>query len=107
MAKVLYIVANPRRMEESYSQRVGRAFLRAYHWYRPSDQILYLDLYKMNIPYLDQRVFAAWEKLLQDQVLTKEEINLVDYIDSIVEQFVRVDKYVIVCPMWNALFPQN
>lgn len=105
MGKVLYIVANPKGLDESYSQRVGRAFLKSYQWYRPSDEIVMLDLYNMDIPYIDQKVFGAWDKLVKNHLLTEEEMDLVDYIDDMIEQFVAAERYIIVSPMWNSLFP--
>lgn len=105
MGKVLYILANPKGIEESYSQRVGQAFLQSYLELCPSDEVITLDLYNMEIPYIDQKVFLAWSKLINNELMSAEETELVDYIDDMIEQFISVDRYIVVCPMWNYLFP--
>jgi FMN-dependent NADH-azoreductase len=65
MAKLLYITANPKREEESYGLSVGRAFLNAYKQQNPQDEIVELDLYRTDIPYIDADVLNGWGKLQQ------------------------------------------
>ena len=48
MAKVLHIVASPRW--DSYSARLGRAFLDAYRKAAPDDRVEVLDLFSADIP---------------------------------------------------------
>ncbi|QXJ36800.1 FMN-dependent NADH-azoreductase 2 [Parageobacillus caldoxylosilyticus] len=76
MAKLLYITANPKREEESYSLSVGRAFLNAYKQQHPQDEIVELDLYRTDIPFIDTDVLNGWGKLQQGQAfeqLSEEE----------------------------------
>ncbi|MBA4541341.1 FMN-dependent NADH-azoreductase [Thermoactinomyces daqus] len=105
MAKVLYITANPKPIDESFSLRVGKAFLERYKEIRPEDEIVELDLYKTEIPYIDEEVFSGWGKLAKGADLTPEEKKKVDRINELTEQFVSADKYVFVTPFWNFLFP--
>ncbi|MBH8596814.1 MULTISPECIES: FMN-dependent NADH-azoreductase [unclassified Thermoactinomyces] len=105
MAKVLYITANPKPVDESFSLRVGKAFLERYKEIRPEDEIVELDLYKTEIPYIDEEVFSGWGKLAKGADLTPEEKKKVDRINELTEQFVSADKYVFVTPFWNFLFP--
>lgn len=108
MARVLYITANPKPERESYSLSVGRAFLDAYRAEKPGDEIVKLDVYKTDIPYIDTDVFSGWGKLQQgtayDQ-LSAEEKRKVGRLSALADQFVDADKYVIVTPMWNLSIP--
>lgn len=108
MAKVLYITANPKTTDQSYSLAVGKAFLEAYQEDNPNDEIIRLDLYKMDIPYIDTDVFNGWGKLQQgtafDQ-LTPDEKDKVSRINTLTDQFISADKYVFVTPLWNFSFP--
>ncbi|WP_018132990.1 FMN-dependent NADH-azoreductase [Effusibacillus pohliae] len=108
MAKVLYITANPKAAAESYSMSVGQAFLEVYRQANPADEIVELDLYKMDIPHIDADVFNGWGKLQQgtafDQ-LSPEEQGKIGRINELTDQFVAADKYVFVTPMWNFSVP--
>lgn len=108
MAKLLYITANPKREEESYSLSVGRAFLNAYKQQNPQDEIIELDLYRTDIPYIDADVLNGWGKLQQGQSfdqLSAEEKQKISRINELTDQFISADKYVFVTPMWNFSFP--
>jgi FMN-dependent NADH-azoreductase len=108
MSKMLYITANPKSDEQSYSLSVGRAFLEAYRTEKPNDEIIELDLYKMDIPYIDTDVFSGWGKLQQGKAfeeLSAEEKSKVAKINELTEQFISADKYVFVTPMWNFSIP--
>ncbi|NOU99458.1 NAD(P)H-dependent oxidoreductase [Paenibacillus planticolens] len=108
MAVVLYITANPNDHETSYSMAVGKEFVQAYRSANPYDEVIHLDLYKMDIPELDADVFSGWGKLgagsgfdkLNDAEKTK-----VGRLVELVDQFVAADKYIFVNPIWNYSFP--
>jgi FMN-dependent NADH-azoreductase len=105
MGKLLYITANPKPVDESFSLRVGEHFLQAYQSAQPNDVIERIDLYKEEIPLIDQRVLGAWGKLANGQALTAEEQRVLARMEEILEQFISADKYVFVTPMWNLGFP--
>lgn len=108
MKKVLYITANPKSEEGSYSLAVGSAFINAYKKQNPGDQIIELDVYKENIPLIDDDVFSGWGKLQQGisfDKLTEIEKQKVGRINELTEQFISVDKYVFVTPLWNFTVP--
>jgi len=108
MAQLLYITANPKAVEQSYSLSVGSAFLEAYRAAKPNDDIVELDLYRTDIPLLDTDVFNGWGKLQQGRAfeeLSAEEKGKVARINELTEQFVQADKYVFVTPLWNFSFP--
>ncbi|TDT62312.1 FMN-dependent NADH-azoreductase [Fonticella tunisiensis] len=108
MSKVLYVTANPKSIEESYSLSVGNAFIEKYKRVHPEDEVITLDLYKMDIPLIDEIVFSAWGKLAQGasfESLTSEEQKKLSTMNSLLEQFMSADKYVFVTPLWNFTIP--
>jgi FMN-dependent NADH-azoreductase len=108
MAKVLYITANPKPVEQSYSLSVGKEFLAAYRQQNPNDEIVEIDLYNTNVPEIDTDVFSGWGKLQEgtafDQ-LSAEEKAKVGRIGELTDQFIAADKYVFVTPLWNFSIP--
>lgn len=105
MAKVLYITVNPKPVSESFSLQAGEAFLQEFRAKNPQDEIITLDLYKEDIPYIDADVFSGWGKLAKGQELSPEEAAKVQRMGELVDQFVAADKYVFVTPFWNFSFP--
>lgn len=108
MATILYITAHPHDETQSYSMAVGKAFIEAYREAHPSDEVINLDLYKVDVPHIDVDVFSGWGKLRSgtafDQ-LSAEEKAKVGRLAELTDQFVAADKYVFVTPMWNFSFP--
>lgn len=108
MAKVLYITANPKTEDQSFSLSVGREFVNAYRQTHPDDEITELDLYKIDIPYIDADVFSGWGKLQQGSAfehLSAEEKAKVGRISELTDQFVAADKFIFATPLWNFSFP--
>jgi FMN-dependent NADH-azoreductase len=108
MSKVLYITANPKAEEQSFSLSVGKAFLDAYTKENPNDEIQHLDLYNLDIPYIDTDVFNGWGKLQQGKAfdeLSEDEKAKVSAINELTDQFISADKYVFVTPLWNFSVP--
>ncbi|MFC0211400.1 FMN-dependent NADH-azoreductase [Paenibacillus chartarius] len=108
MATVLYITAHPHDHQFSYSMAVGKEFIEAYREANPSDEIVHLDLYKIDVPHIDLDVFNGWGKLRSGAEigsLTADEKAKVTRLGDIVDQYVAADKYVYVSPMWNFSFP--
>ncbi|WP_219836766.1 FMN-dependent NADH-azoreductase [Paenibacillus sp. R14(2021)] len=108
MATVLYITAHPNDHHASFSMAVGKAFIDTYRESNPQDEVIHLDLYKVNIPYIDGDVFTAWGKLASgtafDQ-LSADEKAKVGRLGELSDQFVAADKYVFVNPIWNFSYP--
>ncbi|CAN7179564.1 FMN-dependent NADH-azoreductase [Paenibacillus sp. LjRoot153] len=108
MATVLYITAHPHDHQTSYSMAVGKAFIDAYREANPSDEVIPIDLYRVQVPHIDADVFSGWGKLRSGQEfssLTNDESSKVGRINELTEQFIAADKYVFVTPMWNFSFP--
>lgn len=108
MKKLLYITANPKDVRDSYGLAIGEAFLKEYHQQNPDDEIIRLDLYKIEIPYLDLDVFNGWDKLNQNiewDSLNNQEKEKVEKINQLTNQFIQADKYLFVTPLWNLSVP--
>jgi FMN-dependent NADH-azoreductase len=108
MANLLYITAHPFDDTQLYSMAVGKEFITAYKKLNPNDEIVHLDLYKPDIPYLDADVFNGWNKPRAGTSLPELkpiEISKVGRLAELGGQFVLADKYVFVTPMWNFSIP--
>ncbi len=108
MSTILYITAHPLNEKFSYSLSVGQRFVEAYREANPNDEVVHLDLYKMDVPQLDGDVFGAWGKLsegIQFDQLSGSEQAKVGRLGELVDQFMAADKYVFVNPVWNYGFP--
>ena len=104
MAKVLYITANPKPIDQSYSLTVGKIFLDTYRQTNPNDEIVIIDVYNDPIPIIDGVVLGAWGKFMQgkgDADLTSIEKDKIDKVTQVVDNFISADKYIFVSPMWN------
>lgn len=108
MSNILYITAHPLDDDHSYSMAVGKEFIELYKELHPNDEVVHLDLYKANIPYLDADVFSGWEKLRSgapfNELSSSERIK-VGRLAELGGQFLLADKYVFVTPMWNFSVP--
>jgi FMN-dependent NADH-azoreductase len=108
MKKVLFIKANPKTSTQSFSLGASEKFMKEYQEINPKDEIVELDLYKLDIPYIDEDVFSGWGKLGQGVAfteLTEEEQYKVSTINKFTEQFIEFDKYVFASPLWNFSLP--
>ena len=108
MSKILYITSNPKTEDQSYSLSLGSAFLEEYKKLNSGDEIVTVDLYKMEVPLIDEVVFSAWGKFGQGMsfdALTSEEQSKISAMNNILEQFLSADKYIFVTPFWNFTVP--
>lgn len=108
MAKVLYITAHPHDEKLSYSMAAAKAFIDTYKEVNPNDEVVKIDLYKENIPYIDADVFQGWGKLQSGkgfEELSQAEQEKVGRLNELSDQFIGADKYVFVTPLWNFSFP--
>ncbi|WP_105615243.1 FMN-dependent NADH-azoreductase [Vallitalea okinawensis] len=108
MNKVLYITANPKSEEQSFSLAAGRELIELYKQNNPNDEVTEIDVYDIDIPYIDAEVFNGWGKLQSGkgfEELTETERSKISQINVFTEQFIEADKYVFVTPMWNFSVP--
>ncbi|MGY2895011.1 FMN-dependent NADH-azoreductase [Deinococcus sp. UYEF24] len=105
MTKVLFIKGNPKKTEQSYSLRLGQAYVEAYKAAHADAEVTELDLYEDHIPLIDEEVMTGWGKLAQQQDLNNHEAHKVTRLGELVDQFVAADVVVLAAPMWNFSYP--
>ncbi|WP_368503017.1 FMN-dependent NADH-azoreductase [Alkalihalophilus sp. As8PL] len=105
MATVLFVKGNPRTKEESVSVKMYEEFLSTYKQENPEDEIVELDLYAENLPYLDANMLNGLFKPLQQIATTPEEDAARETSDRYLEQFIDADKVVFAFPLWNFTIP--
>ncbi|MBM7693091.1 FMN-dependent NADH-azoreductase [Peribacillus deserti] len=105
MTKVLYVKANPKEDQFSFSARVANEFINTYKEKNSSDEIEVLDLYSTNLPLIDRDVLNAWGKIAAGGELTENENAKVSRLVELVDQFLAADKVVFSAPMWNFGYP--
>ena len=93
MSTLLYIKANPKPDNASYTFRMSEAFIQSYKEVNPGDEIITLDLYQEGVRPLNAEMI--------EQMFSEQENVMKKYA----EQFAAADKYVIAAPMWNLSFP--
>ncbi|OUB36092.1 FMN-dependent NADH-azoreductase [Bacillus thuringiensis serovar yunnanensis] len=105
MAKVLYITANPKSVENSVSHRVGQAFLKVYRKSHANDKIKEINLYEEEFPIIDHDIMNAWDKIRRTRItfseLSQVEQKKINDLNKFTDMIAGADKYVFVSPMWN------
>jgi len=102
MAKVLYIVSNPKPIDKSVSLKLGSEFIREYQKENPNDEVVEIDLYKTEIPELDSEVLNIRNGIPVSNPIAHEKLSQINHFT---EQFMQADKYIFVTPLWNLGFP--
>ncbi len=105
MSKLLYITANVKEVKDSYSLSVGEEFLKEYENLNPTDEIIRLDLFKTEIPFLDEQLVGHVFGTVKYDEIDEEHKRKVQVMKSNLEQFIDADKYVFVTPLWNFSVP--
>lgn len=106
MKKILYITANPKSDEKSYSKRVGHYYIDQIK--EKNLDITGLDVYASEIPLIDRDVFLAWDQLakgVEFNRLTHNQQLKINQMKSILDQFKEADEYIFVTPVWNFSIP--
>lgn len=105
MSTVLFIKANDRSMDQAVSVRLYHAFLDRYRSSHPEDRIVELDLYKENLPYLNNDMINGMYKSGKGLDLSPSEKKMTDIANRYLDQFLTADKIVFGFPMWNMTVP--
>ena len=108
MAKVLYITANPKAVESSFSLRAGAAFLDAYKASNPGDEVIHFDVFAQPFQSIDGDVLAAYDALGSGKSfadLSPVQQQKLGAMGTVVDQFMEADKYVFVTPLWDFSVP--
>lgn len=96
MSILLYIKANPKKNEDSWSYKMSEFFIGKYRSWHPEDTITELNLYDNPPEYLYQNVPPNERKV---------DFKNLKHDPQYVDQFIKSDKYVIAAPMWNFSVP--
>ena len=91
MASVLVVKGHPLTAEESRTVKALTSFLTSYKENHPDDEVTVLELYRDDIPEIDEELLSGWEALRAGAELT--------------EQFLAADKIVIANALWNLNIP--
>jgi len=105
MAKVLFIKANSRPIEQAVSVKLYHTFLENYQTANPEDEVTELDLFEENLPYYDTDKINGMFKLARGIELTASEKEATDLVTKYLNQFLDADKIVIAFPLWNFTVP--
>ena len=104
MARLLYVEGSPRK-ERSVSIQAAKAFLDAYKATHPNDTIDVLDVWREDIPVIDDNAFGAKYAGLAGQERTPAQEAAWNRLDSYAQRFRAADKILIGVPMWNFGIP--
>ncbi|MFV5317846.1 FMN-dependent NADH-azoreductase [Priestia megaterium] len=105
MSYTLFIKANDRSASEAVSVKLYDAFLENYHQSHQGEEIMELDLFKEELPYLDADMINGQFKLARGLEVTAAENKAAEIANRYLEQFVKADKIVIAFPLWNFTVP--
>lgn len=105
MAKVLFVKANNRPIEQSVSVKLYHTFLDSYKESHPNDEIVELDLFAENLPYYDNTIITGIYKEAQGFEATPEEQQAAANVSKYLNQFLESDKVVFAFPLWNMTVP--
>jgi FMN-dependent NADH-azoreductase len=96
--KVLRVLANPKPVEKSASLQVEAAFTAALKAKHPGAEVVTVDVYKDEIPLLDEKTLPAHFGAPPADAETARKMAR---RGQILDQFLAADVVVIASPMWN------
>jgi FMN-dependent NADH-azoreductase len=105
---LLYIRCNLKARENSRSRTLAGAFLDEYRRLHPDDKVETVDLYRDDIPRIDEDIFSGWGSLRSGAAfrsLNPTQQRKLSRLSELADQFVSADKYVFATPMWNLGLP--
>ncbi|WP_195695742.1 FMN-dependent NADH-azoreductase [Priestia megaterium] len=105
MSYTLFIKANDRSASEAVSVKLYDAFLESYQQSHQDEEIIELNLFKEELPYLGADMINSQFKLARGLEVTAAENKAAETANYYLEQFVRADKIVIAFPLWNFTVP--
>lgn len=106
--KLLYIIVNSKKEEESSSRKISRKLVNKYLEVYKDLQLEELNLYEEYIPKLKYNLFKGRNCVVDSKTcenLSYEEKRDVDRINELGERFKEADIYVIAAPLWSLSYP--
>ncbi|WP_028610209.1 FMN-dependent NADH-azoreductase [Paenibacillus harenae] len=105
MSTVLFVKANDRDIEQAVSVKLYQAFLDSYKKSHPQDTIIELDLFKVELPYMNADMINGNFKVARGFDLTPAEQAAAEVSGKYIDQFLAADKVVFAFPLWNFTIP--
>lgn len=108
MTNVLVIKGHPLTEKESRTVTILNHFTAAYKAEHPSDEVTELDLFKTDLPEIDEDLLSGWDAMRAGETfegLTSAQQQKIRRFDELTEQFLNSDKIVIANPLWNLMIP--
>jgi len=105
MSYTLFIKANDRSASEAVSVKLYDAFLESYQQSHQDEEIIELNLFQEELPYLGADMINGQFKLARGLEVTAAENKAAEIANRYLEQFVKADKIVIAFPLWNFTVP--
>ncbi len=101
--KILYIVANPKPVNDSVSQTLGEYFKKTYLEKNPTASFIDVNLYNEGIEFIDEGFINTIFK--KDGEVSEKSKRLIEKADNYIDMIKDADKIVIVSPMWTMSIP--
>lgn len=105
MANLLVVKAHPLEADKSRSVAAQEAFIKAYKANNPADSVSILDIYKEEIPEIDEFLLSTWSDAAAQKELSDKQVATLSRFNELTEQFLSADKIVISNPLWNLSIP--
>lgn len=100
--KVLHIAASPKPDSQSNSKRVGNAFIQAYIEQHTNAACKKIDIHKLTIPAMTSQLLEVFEGNIQPDLTEAQALQI---YDTLCDEFIAADRYVISFPHWNLTAP--
>jgi FMN-dependent NADH-azoreductase len=104
MTHLLQIDSSPRGAR-SHSRQLTREFVETWKQQHPGDTVTYRDLGRNPIPHIDELTIAA--AYTPPAQRTSELQAAISFSDSLVDEFLAADFYVLGVPMYNFSIPST
>lgn len=104
MKTLLHIIASP-RAGESNTLAISNAYLDGLKASHPDLLVQEIDLFRENLPSVAGENIESKYTLMTGQPLSEGAAANWSSIESLVEQFLKADLYLITTPMWNFTIP--
>ncbi|EOS7939179.1 FMN-dependent NADH-azoreductase [Enterococcus hirae] len=108
MASVLVVKGHPLTAQESRSVKALTTFLTSYKENHPEDEVTVLELYRDDIPEIDEELLSGWEALragAEFSTLSESQQQKIARFNELTDQFLAADKIVIANALWNLNIP--
>jgi FMN-dependent NADH-azoreductase len=104
MTPLLQIDSSPRGAR-SHSRQLTSEFVEAWKHQHPGDTVTYRDLGRNPVPHIDELTIAA--AYTPPEQRTSELQAAINFSDSLVDEFLAADFYVLGVPMYNFSIPST